>query len=227
MSDTTPRAGGYFRDALVDAFAPLLTYLVLHFLGVPPLIALIVGTAVALGTTIMHTIRRKRLDAVGLLVLAEIGVSIVLQMLTMDTRLLMVKPSLYSAIGAVYLTYTAFRDRPLTYEGSRPMATHGDPERLVAYERAWERSPTFRTLHRASTLGWAAAFLVDAILRVVIVYGTPGERAAWLANVPHLVAVILLIGFSAFMGRQTKPFVEEQVRILQEESSAVVAPTPA
>jgi hypothetical protein len=209
----------YFIDALVDAVAPLVTYFVLHALGVPPLAALIVGSLVAVISTVVHTVRRRRLDGVGLLVIAEIAVSILVQYLTKDPRLLLIKPSLYSGLGALYLLSTAFGDRPTTYEGARPMATRGDPERRAAYERAWRCSKEFRVLHRVSTLGWAAAFLADAVLRVVIVYATPIDRAIWLGNVPHVAAIVLLVGFSAMMGRKTKPLVEEQVRKLAQENA--------
>ena len=210
----------YFIDALVDAFAPLVTYALLHLLGVPPLVSLIVGTVVAVGTTVAHTITRKRLDAVGVLVIAEIGVSILLQIVTRDVRLLLVKPSLYSAVGAVYLLSTAFGERPLTYVGAQPMATKGDPQRQIAYARAWSDVPAFRRLHRTATLGWAGAFLADAVLRAVIVYGFPPDRAIWLANVPHLAAIVLLVGFSALVGRKAKPYVEEQVQQIQQDQGS-------
>jgi len=205
---------GYFVDALIDAVAPILTYFVLHGVGVPPLASMIVGTLVAVISTVAHTIRRKKLDGAGLLVIAEIGISILLQFLTGDPRLLLVKPSFYSFAAAVYLAFTAFGDRPLTYEGSRPMATRGDPQRTIAYEQVWQESPAFRVLHRGATLGWALAFLADAVLRAVIVYAFPMEKALWLANVPHTAAILLLVGFSALVGKRAKPLVDTQVEKL-------------
>ena len=211
MMQQKPGRSNYFVGALVDAIAPTVTFFALHALGAPTVAALVVGSLVALVSTIVNTVRRKRLDGVGLLVLAEIGASILLQILVRDPRLLLIKPSFYSGIGGIYLLFTAFGERPLTYEGARPMATKGDPERAVAYERAWRCSPAFRALHRGATLGWAAAFLADALLRVIMVYHLPIDRAVWLGNVPHIAAIMLLIGFSALIGREAKPLVDEQL----------------
>lgn len=213
----TPRS--YFVGALVDTVGPIVTFSVLHALGVPPLVAMIYGTIVAITSTVVNTVKRKRLDAVGVLVIAEIMAAIVMQVLIHDIRLLMAKPSVYSLIGGVFVLSTLFRSQPITYIGARPMATKGDPERSRAYDRAWTNSSQFRAIHRTATLGWGLAFLADAILRVVIVYGLPVDRAIWWSNVPHIAAIVLLAGFSAFMGKRSKPLVEEQVELLRSVPS--------
>ena len=213
MTHQQTTKSNYFLGALIDAVAPLATYFVLHALGVSALGALILGSLVAILSTVINTVRRKRLDGVGVLVIVEIAASIALQFVMRDPRLLLIKPSFYSAIGAGYLFITAFYGRPLTYQGVKAMAAKGGPERAAACERAWERSAAFRTAIRVSTIGWGIAFLADAVLRVILVYALPIERAVWLSNLPHLAAIVLLIGFSAFMGRTTKRLVEEQMEV--------------
>lgn len=212
---------GFFLSALVDALAPAAAYALLHALGIPSLVALLVGSVVAVVSTAVNTLRRRRLDGIGVLVLLEIAASVVLQLSTRDARLLLLRPSLYTGIGAVYLVITAFGERPLTYEGAKPIATRGDPQRMVAYERTWERSAAFRRIHRAASAGWGLALLADAVLRVVIVSAFPVERAAWLALAPHLTAIALLCGFGALVGRRARPLVEEQLRQMAAERAAV------
>jgi len=223
MNDTFKSSQRYLFSLFTDAVLPVVTYFVLHALGVTSVIAMTLGVLVAVGSTAYHTIRRRKLDGVGLLVILEIAASIGWMYLTQDQRLLMIKPSLYSGIAGVYLLATLFREKPLTYEGVRSMATRGDAVRTVAFERAWERSGAFRAAIRLSTIGWGVASLADAALRVILVYTLPLDRAIWLSNVPHIVAVALLIGFSALMGRRTKPLVEEQLQQLQEEQAATAA----
>ncbi len=206
----------YFVGALYDAFAPVVTYFVLHALGVPGLVCLVFGIVAAVGTTAVQTVKQRKLDKFGVLVIVETTIAIVLQFTLKDPRLLLIKPSFYSLAGAVYLAWTAFGDRPLTYDGARPMATQGDPVRMEAYERAWQRSAPFRSLHRVATLGWSLAFLADAVLRVVVVYTVPMGRALWLSNVPHIAAIVLLVGFSAMIGRRAKPIVDAQVEEMGE-----------
>ena len=112
--------------------------------------------------------------------------SIVLLFWLHSSRMLLIRPSFYSGIAALYLMGSAFAARPLSLEGSKPMATKGDPVRTVAWERAWEESPQFRLAHRVLTFGSGVAFLADAVLRVVVVFRLPIDRAAWLSNLPHI-----------------------------------------
>jgi hypothetical protein len=202
-----------FLGYAIDIVAPIITYFVLNrVLGLSDFWALIAGSIISLFTTAVNTSRRKRLDRVGVLVILEIGMSIVLLFVMHEPRLILAKPSFYTAIAGLYLIATSFRGRPLTYEGVKRVGTKGDPLRIAAFERAWEKSAPFRTSLRISAIGWGVALLADAVIRVVIVYRFPLTRATWLSNLPNVAAVVLLIGFSALMGRKTKQIVDEQVQ---------------
>lgn len=197
-----------FLPYFFDIVAPFLGYLVVHWFGARAIWALTAGGLIAGASTAVNTIRRKGLDRVGVLVILEIVASIGLLVLTKDPRLLLIRPSFYTGIAAVYLMFTSVVGRPLSFDGAKPMATHGDPQRLAAYELAWQRSPEFRRAHKVVTFGFGLALAADSVLRVVIVYRYPVERSAWLSNVPHVVAIILIIAASALAGRTFKRLVE-------------------
>ena len=91
------------------------------------------------------------------------------------------------------------------------MAAQGGPDRIAAYERAWECSSKFRRTHRMLTFGFGVGFALDSILRVIIVYSSSLDRAAWLSNVPHTVAIVLMVAFSALAGRRFGKLVDEQM----------------
>jgi hypothetical protein len=194
-----------------DIVAPFAAYLVVHAAGKPAVWALTAGGVMAAGSTAVNTIRKKGLDAIGGLVVVEIVASILMQVLLRDPRLLLIRPSFYTGLAAIYLMISAFGPKPLSYVGSRPMAAAGGPKRVAAFERAWERSAEFRRTHRAVTFGIGTALAADSILRVVVVYSFPLERSAWLSNVPHLTAVVLIILVSAMAGRRFARLVDEQM----------------
>jgi hypothetical protein len=98
------------------------------------------------------------------------------------------------------------------------MATKGDPVRTVAWERPWEESPQFRLAHRALTFGSGVAFLADAVLRVVVVFRFPIDRAAWLSNLPHIAAGAILIVLWALFGRWAGALVDVIQRRLALQS---------
>lgn len=203
MADKAPTTvRKIFLPYFFDIVAPFLAYFVVHRFGGRTILALTVGGLIAATSTAVNSIRRKGLDRVGMLVILEIVASLVMLLLMRDPRLLLIRPSFYTAVAAVYLIYTVFVGRPLSYDGARPMATQGDPLRMEAYEKLWDQSGEFRQTHKMVTFGFGVAFMIDSILRIVIVYRLPIERSAWLSNVPHAATMVLVVALSAMAGRR-------------------------
>jgi hypothetical protein len=207
------------RPYLFDIVGPLVAYLVAHFLGAAGVWAMTAAGLMAALSTAVNTIRRKRLDAVGTLVLLEIVAFVLVFLFVRDPRLLLVRPSVYTGLAAVYLGASAFVGRPLSFSGSRVMAARGGPARLAAFEQAWERSAEFRRTHRVVTFALGVCLAVDSVLRVVIVWHAPLERAAWLSNVPHVSALLLMAGLSALAGRRFARLVDEQMEATRAASA--------
>jgi hypothetical protein len=204
-------AWSLWRPYIFDIGGPFIAYFLVKAFGAQVTWAMTVAGAVAAVSAIVNTLRRGKLDALGALVLAEIVVSLLLTIFVRDPRLMLIRPSFYTAMAAVFLFSSASGNQPLTFVGSRQMAASGGPARLAAFERTWDNSAEFRTTHRRLTIGFGVALAVDSILRVVIVYGTPVDRSAWLSNVPHVTAMILMIGISALAGRKFSRLVDEQM----------------
>jgi len=209
--ENPPSAWSLWRPYLLDIAAPFIAYALVHALGVRAFWALTAAGLAAGISTAVNTIRRKGIDAVGLLVIIEIAASLAVTIFVRDERLLLVRPSVYTAVAAVYLAISPWVGRPLTFAGSRHMAAKGGPARIAAFERAWENSAEFRRTHILVTLGFAFGLAADSVLRVVIVYSFPVDRSAWLSNVPHVTAMVLMIAISALAGRKFSRLVDEQM----------------
>ncbi len=209
-----------FLGYLADIVLPLALYFVLHHFGVPDVVSLFIGTAVAIFTTVVNTIRRGKLDRVGVIVLFEVVTSIVLLFTLHDPRLLLIKPSFYTGIAGIYLIATSFHGRPINYEAVKHIGTGGEPVRAEAFDKSWDENPALRRTLRISSAGWGVACLADAILRAVIVFQFPLDRAVWLSNIPHFAAIAILIAFSAAMGRKTKSIVDAKVAQMKSAASA-------
>ena len=201
-----------FLPYVVDTVGPFAAYLVVHWFGAPALWALTAGGCVAGFSTAVNTIRRKGLDRFGVLVLLELALSIVLLLLVRDARLMLIRPSFYTALASVYILGTLLGSRPATFDGARIVAAKGDPAREAVFEQVWEQSEEFRRTHRLMTAGLSFALLADSILRGVIVYRFQLEHSAWLSNVPHLAAVLLFVVASAMAGRRFRRIVHEHVQ---------------
>lgn len=178
---------------LLDLVIPTAGYFLLHWAGLPDIWALTIAGAATGVNALVNTIRRGRLDALGLLVVAEVGVSVVLLAVTADPRLILVRPAVYLAVAGVVNLVSCFAGRPLSYTASTPMATKGDPERAVAYELAWHHSPELRRIHRQLTTGIGVALVAYAAIRVLIVYSFPTGTAVLLQEVPALLLIALVV----------------------------------
>lgn len=194
-----------------DVAGPFVAYLLVKMIGAPAAWAMTVAGTVAGLSAAVNTVRRGKIDAVGALVLLEIVVSLLLMIFIRDQRLMLIRPSFYTAMAAVFLLSSAMAGKPLSFAGSRHMAAAGGPARLAAFERTWEKSAEFRRTHRSVTFGFGLALALDSILRIVIVYEAPTDRAPWLSNVPHVAAIILFVIISALAGRKFSRLVDEHM----------------
>ena len=210
-NDKPVSAWSLWRPYVFDVGGPFVAYFLVKAFGAPVAWAMTIAGTVAGLSAAVNTIRRGKLDAVGALVSAEIVASLLLMIFVRDQRLMLIRPSIYTALASVFLVSSAFIGQPLTYAGSRQMAAGGGPARLAAFERTWEKSGEFRHTHRRLTFGFGIAFALDSILRVLIVYNTPVERSAWLSNIPHVTAIVLMIAISALAGRKFGRLVDEQM----------------
>ena len=196
---------------VLDVAAPLIAFVVMQAAGAGAMWALSIAGVLAGASTLVNSVRRRKLDALGTLVLLELLVSVVLLAVTSDTKLLLVRPSFYTGIASVYLLGSSLSSTPVSYAGARSMAARGGADRLAAYERAWTHSPEFRRTHRLVTAGFGVALAVDSVLRVLIVYRTPLDRAAWLSSVPHTAAIVVMVGCSALAGRRFSRLVDAEL----------------
>lgn len=193
-AEHTPAKGGLVRSiamiVIFDVAAPVAAYSLLRSAGMTAVTALLLsGVFPALSVTI-SAIRHRRLDVVGALVLAGIAVGTVLGLVSHSTRLLLVEGSVPTAIFGVACLGSLWARRPLMFsfalEFTGPGTAKGrEMTRLWQYEG-------YRRVFRTITAVWGAAFLLEAALRIVIVYNTSTGTALASSKVtPFLWAAIL------------------------------------
>jgi hypothetical protein len=140
---------------------------------------------------------------VGALVLAGITVGAVLGLLSHSARLLLVEGSVPTAVFGVACLGSLRARRPLMFsfalEFTGPDTANGrEMARLWGYEG-------YRHIFRVITTVWGAGFLLEAALRVVIVYNTPtGTALASSKVMPFLWAAILSAWTVAYGARHKK-----------------------
>jgi hypothetical protein len=211
-----------FLPLAVDVVVPTALYFVLTELGASPVWALSVAGAATAVSTLVTTVRRGRLDGVGMLVVVEIAISLALLLVTADPRFLLLKPSIYTLITAGYLYLTCVVGRPVGYEAATPMATGGDPQRLAAYREAWVCSAPFRRRERLVTAAFGTALLLEAVLRAVVVFALPPEDIGTALTVGQLPGIVLVVA-ALLVARAQAPALSRIVDEVQERLGAPAA----
>ena len=193
---------------ILDVVIPIAGYYLLSALGVGDFWALTASGLVTAVYALGRTVRQGRLDGVGTLVVIEIALSLALLLATRDPRIVLLKPSFFTAVAGVYLLWTCWAGRPLTAETSRPFATQGDPVLERAADRAWAESAAFRREHVRLTAVWGVLFVVESAIRVVVVLQVSIATGVWAGQIPGAVAFVLAMAYSAYRGRTLETIVE-------------------
>ena len=198
-SEIAGRLRSIAKIVIIDVAAPLIAYSLLRSAGMSPVTALVLsGVFPALGVAI-GVIQHRRLDVVGALVLAGILVGTVLGLMSHSARLVLMEGSVPTAIFGLACLGSLWTRRPLMYglsvEFIGPDTAQGrEMISLWQYER-------FRHIFRIITAVWGVGFLLEAALRVAIVYNTSTSTALSLSKVTPYIWVGIFVAWTVAYGR--------------------------
>jgi len=206
-----PKAGGRFRSitmiVIFDIAAPLVAYNLLRSAGMTTVTALVLSGVFPALRVVYGLIRHRRLDVVGALVLGGIAVGTVLGLVTHNARLVLVEGSVPTAVFGVACLISLAAKQPLMFSMAREF-TGRDTARGREMTRLWQFEG-YRQVFRIITIVWGVGFLVEAGLRVVIVYSTPiGTTLAISKVMPFLFFGIFsawTVGYGAYRKKKGEP----------------------
>ena len=222
-SGVTAAKGGWLRSAtmivIFDVAAPLAAYNLLRSAGASAVTALLLSGVFPAVNVAIGAIRHRRLDAVGALVLAGIVVGTILGLVSHSARLLLVEGSVPTAIFGVACLGSLWARHPLMFSFAREF-TGPDTTRGREMTRLWQYEG-YRRVFRVITIVWGVAFLLEAALRVVIVYNTSAGSALAISKVTPFLFVAILSAWTVAYGARHKKKSERMAAVTgaaQEES---------
>ena len=146
------------KVAVFDVAGPLAVYSLLRSAGLSSVTALVASGALpAVGVT-AGVIRHRRVDAIGILVLAGIAVGTVLGLLSGNPRLVLVEGSVPTAVFGVLCLASLWSRRPLIYRFALEFIGADTPKGRD-FVSLW-RYPGFRHVFWLYTVVWGVAYLV-------------------------------------------------------------------
>jgi hypothetical protein len=198
---------------LLDFTVPLVAFYALTAAGLSSFWSLTIGGALTGVISVVNTIRRGKLDGLGLLVIAEIALSLVLIATTRDPRLVLARSSLYLALAGIWVLASAVIGRPVTINTSKAFAARSDGQNgIAAVEWLAANSAPFLRIHRGLSALWGGMFLLYAVVRVIIIYSTSVSRAVSISEIPGIVAVGICLIASRQAGKRLEALANERIR---------------
>jgi hypothetical protein len=190
------------KIAIFDIVGPLVAYQILHSEGLSSVSALILSGVLPGIAVLGGLIRHRRLDAVGLLVLAGIAVGTVLGLVSGNARLVLMEGSVPTAVFGVMCLASLRSRRPLMFRFALEFMGPDTP-RGQEFNALW-RYPQFRRLFWLFTVVWGVTYLAEAAARVVIVETTSTGTALAVSKVMPYAVAGLLTGWMVLYGRRAR-----------------------
>ena len=188
--------------AVFDIAGPLVAYSLLRSAGQSAVTALVLsGAFPALGVAV-GLARHRRIDTIGVLVLAGIAVGTLLGVLSGDPRLVLIEGSVPTAVFGLICLASLWSGKPLIYRFALEFIGADTPKGRD-FEGHW-RYPGFRHAFRLFTVVWGVTYLAEAAARIIIVETTSTTTALTVSKVMPYVVGALLAAWMIAYGRRAR-----------------------
>jgi hypothetical protein len=190
--------------AVFDIAGPLLAYNLLRSAGFSSVSALILSGVFPAAGVIISIVQHRRVDALGVLVLAGIAVGAVIGLVSHNARLVLDEGSVPTAVFGLICLGSLATPKPLMYRLAVEFIGPDTPKGQE-FTGLWQYAE-FRRVFRVVTVVWGVGYLAEAVARVVIVQNTSTGSALAISKVlPYAVAAVLTawtIGYGTYHKRQ-------------------------
>lgn len=151
-------------------------------------------------------IRHRRIDIVGVVILAIIALSLAVTLIgSDDPKVLLLKDSaLTGGLGLVVLaSLTPLFPRPLMYYLGRKFGTDGTLAGATWWDSLWQY-PSFRRSQRTITAVWGLGYVGEAVAKVGWVLVLPFDAAYLLNQVVPLAVTVVLMAWTMWYASRTR-----------------------
>jgi hypothetical protein len=190
------------KIVVFDTAGPLVAYQLLRSAGLSSVSALVLSGVLPGVAVLGGLIRRRHLDAIGVLVLAGIAVGTVLGLLSGNARLVLVEGSVPTAVFGLLCLASLRSRRPLIFRFAHEFMG-ADTPRGRDFDSLWQY-PGFRHAFWLFTVVWGVAYLAEAAARVVIVETTATGTALAVSKVMPYAVGGALAAWMVLYGRHAR-----------------------
>jgi hypothetical protein len=158
-----------------DVAAPTALYYLLHGIGASNLAALSIAAILPALAALYKLAVKRQVDALALVVLATIVVSLVTSVIAHSPRFLLARDGLVTGLWGFWFIATLRARRPAAFLFARPLMEGRRIFGSKSWDSLWQTEAQFRRIWQVSTVIWGLATLADAVIRIVMAYTLPVE----------------------------------------------------
>ncbi|WP_433031115.1 VC0807 family protein [Actinomycetospora sp. CA-053990] len=182
-----------FSGLLWDVGAPLVGYYALHLLGASDWVALLVATLAAGLRLVWVAVRSREITWFAAVMLAVFGLGLALAFVGGDPRFLLVKDSFGTALVGLVFLASLFSRKPLTLSAFQTW----QPKEAAEMDGFYRTLPPIRRMFRRSAVVWGIGLLLEAIVRIPLIYLLPIDVMVGLSTA---MMVTVIVGLSVWNG---------------------------
>jgi hypothetical protein len=204
--------------AVFDVAGPLVAYSLLRSAGFSTVAALVLSGVFPAAKVIAGIIKHRRVDAVGILVLAGIAVGAVLGLVSHNPKLVLDEGSVGTGVFGLLCLGSLARAKPLMYRLAMEFIGP-DSAQGREFTDLWQYKEFRHTFH-VMTAVWGIAYLAEAAARIVIVANTSTGTALATSKVMPWVVTAALAAWTVGYGRLQKRRGERLAAAFAAQTSA-------
>jgi len=143
-------------------------------------------------------IRTRRINGLSAFFAAMVLGSVAVSLLAGDSRFLLAREAILTAVAGAWFLVSAGTRRPLSAVFSKPLL-EGRFRWPAHWDELWVRSPRWRRMWRVSSTAWGIGLLADAGARVWLAYTLPPDAVPALATGLYLgTSAVLIVTTSVY-----------------------------
>jgi len=170
--------------------------------------ALLLASSVPALWTLGGVIWKKRLDMIGMMVVASLLLTAVFALLFQSPRLLLLQGSAVSGLFGVVMLVSLLFPRPVLFYIIRSILTQNDPQRIASFNADWA-FPQFRSFYRVLTTVWGVVTVAQLVLLAILVFTLPISLMLVLSPILNFGVVMPVAHWSMSSFRKNKPVFDQ------------------
>ncbi len=180
--------------------------------------ALLLASSVPALFTLVGIIWKKRINAVGVLVVVDLLLAAAFALLFKSPQLLLLRGSAVSGLFGIAMLVSLLFPKPILFYVIRSVMTQNDPQRAGSFNADWA-FPQVRSLYRLLTLVWGCVTLTSLLLLTVLVFTLPTSLMLILSPILSVAVIMPAAHWSMHIMRKNKPMIDQ----LRQQRDALVA----